>query len=58
MAEARAGQAGQRRVKLMRIRDGWLGRQLRRFVRSDDGAAALEFALVLPPLCIILVGMF
>lgn len=42
----------------MRIRDGWLGRQLRRFVRSDDGAAALEFALVLPPLCIILVGMF
>ncbi|HUL08520.1 MAG TPA: TadE/TadG family type IV pilus assembly protein [Candidatus Acidoferrum sp.] len=42
----------------MRIRDGWLGRQLRRFARSNDGAAALEFALVLPPLCIILVGMF
>jgi Flp pilus assembly protein TadG len=42
----------------MRIRDGWLGRQLRRFARSNDGAAALEFALVLPPLCLILVGMF
>lgn len=42
----------------MRIRTGWLGRQLRRFRRSDDGAAALEFALVLPPLCLILVGMF
>ena len=42
----------------MRIRDGWFGRQLRRFARSNDGAAALEFALVLPPLCLILVGMF
>jgi Flp pilus assembly pilin Flp len=42
----------------MRIRDGWLSRQLRRFARSNDGAAALEFALVLPPLCLILVGMF
>jgi len=42
----------------MRIRDGWLGRQLRRFARNNDGAAALEFALVLPPLCLILVGMF
>jgi Flp pilus assembly protein TadG len=42
----------------MRIRDGWLGRQLRRFARNDDGAAALEFALMLPPLCLILVGMF
>ena len=42
----------------MRIRDSWFGRQLRRFARSNDGAAALEFALVLPPLCLILVGMF
>ena len=42
----------------MRIRDGWLSRQLRRFARNNDGAAALEFALVLPPLCLILVGMF
>lgn len=42
----------------MRIRDGWFGRQLRRLARSNDGAAALEFALVLPPLCLILVGMF
>ena len=42
----------------MRIRDGWFVRQLRRFSRSNDGAAALEFALVLPPLCLILVGMF
>ena len=42
----------------MRIRDGWFGRQLRRFARNNDGAAALEFALVLPPLCLILVGMF
>jgi len=42
----------------MRIRDGWFGRELRRFARSDDGAAALEFALVLPPLCLIIVGMF
>jgi Flp pilus assembly protein TadG len=42
----------------MRIGNGWLGRQLRRFRRSNDGAAALEFALVLPPLCLILVGMF
>ncbi|MGE0118598.1 MAG: TadE/TadG family type IV pilus assembly protein [Dongiaceae bacterium] len=42
----------------MRIGNGWLGRQLRRFGRSNDGAAALEFALVLPPLCLILVGMF
>jgi hypothetical protein len=42
----------------MRIRDGWFARQLGRFARSDDGAAALEFALVLPPLCLILVGMF
>jgi Flp pilus assembly pilin Flp len=42
----------------MRIRDGWFARQLRRFARSNDGAAALEFALVLPPLCLILVGMF
>lgn len=42
----------------MRIRDGWFGRQLRRFARDNDGAAALEFALVLPPLCLILVGMF
>jgi hypothetical protein len=41
----------------MRIRDGWFGRQLRRSARNDDGAAALEFALV-PPLCLILVGMF
>ena len=42
----------------MRIRDGWFGRQLRRFARNNEGAAALEFALVLPPLCLILVGMF
>ena len=42
----------------MRIGNGWLGQQLRRFRRSNDGAAALEFALVLPPLCLILVGMF
>ncbi len=42
----------------MRIRDGWFARQLRRLARSNDGAAALEFALVLPPLCLILVGMF
>ncbi len=42
----------------MRIRDGWFVRQLRRLARSNDGAAALEFALVLPPLCLILVGMF
>jgi Flp pilus assembly protein TadG len=42
----------------MRIRDGWFRRQLRRFARSNDGAAALEFALVLPPLCLILLGMF
>src|SRR6185312_16061824 len=49
---------GQRRVKPMRIRDAWFGRQLRRFARDNDGAAALEFALVLPPLCLILVGMF
>jgi Flp pilus assembly pilin Flp len=42
----------------MRIRDSWFGRQLRRFARSNDGAAALEFALVLPPLCVIIVGMF
>src|SRR5882672_11644047 len=49
---------GQRRVRLMRIRDGWFGRQLGRFARNDKGAAALEFALVLPPLCLILVGMF
>src|SRR5215813_5157034 len=45
-------------VRLMRIRHGWLSRQLRRFARNNDGAAALEFALVLPPLCLILVGMF
>jgi Flp pilus assembly pilin Flp len=42
----------------MRIRNGWLARRLRRFARSNEGAAALEFALVLPPLCLILVGMF
>lgn len=42
----------------MRIRNGWFCRQLRRLGCSDDGAAALEFALVLPPLCMILVGMF
>lgn len=42
----------------MRIRDGWFRRQLRRFARNNDGAAALEFALVLPPLCLILLGMF
>jgi hypothetical protein len=42
----------------MRIRDSWFGRQLHRFARCRDGAAALEFALVLPPLCLILVGMF
>ena len=42
----------------MRNRDGWFRRQLRRFAHSNDGAAALEFALVLPPLCLILLGMF
>jgi Flp pilus assembly protein TadG len=42
----------------MRIRNGWFARQLRRLARNNDGAAALEFALVLPPLCLILVGMF
>jgi Flp pilus assembly protein TadG len=42
----------------MGMRIGTLGRKLRQFVRCRDGAAALEFALVLPPLCLILVGMF
>ena len=42
----------------MRIRNSGFARQLRRFVRGHEGAAALEFALVLPPLCLILVGMF
>jgi len=42
----------------MRMRVRALGRKLRQFVRCRDGAAALEFALVLPPLSLILVGMF
>src|SRR5215475_2691943 len=42
----------------MRVGNGWLARQLRRFATSGDGAAALEFAMVLPPLCLILLGMF
>ena len=32
----------------MRMGQGWLARQLRRFATDRDGAAALEFALVLP----------
>lgn len=43
---------------MRRIRDSWFGRQLRRFAGCREGAAALEFALVLPPLSLILVGMF
>jgi hypothetical protein len=43
---------------MTRIRDIWLCRQLRRFGRCREGASALEFALVLPPLCLLLVGMF
>jgi len=42
----------------MRVGQGWLTKQLRRFAADRDGAAALEFALVLPPLCLILLGMF
>lgn len=42
----------------MRMRNSWLVGQLRRFAGCRDGAAALEFALVLPPLSLILVGMF
>jgi Flp pilus assembly protein TadG len=42
----------------MRVGQGWLAKHLRRFVADRDGAAALEFALVLPPLCLILLGMF
>jgi len=47
-----------RRTRLMRVGQGWLTKQLRRFAADRDGAAALEFALVLPPLCLILLGMF
>lgn len=42
----------------MRIRDSRLCRQLRRFAGCREGASALEFALVLPPLCFLLIGMF
>lgn len=42
----------------MRRRIESLGRKVRQFIRCRDGAAALEFALVLPPLSLILVGMF
>jgi len=42
----------------MRTGHGWFVRQLGRFARCRDGAAALEFALVLPPLLLILLGMF
>jgi Flp pilus assembly protein TadG len=42
----------------MRIRNSRLYRQLRRFAGCREGASALEFALVLPPLCFLLVGMF
>jgi Flp pilus assembly pilin Flp len=42
----------------MRIGDIWLCRQLRRFAKDREGASALEFALVLPPLCFLLIGMF
>ena len=43
---------------MKRIRDRWLCRQLRRFAGCREGASALEFALVLPPLCLLLIGMF
>jgi TadE-like protein len=43
---------------MTRIRNSWFVLQLRRFAACRDGAGALEFALVLPPLCLLLVGMF
>jgi Flp pilus assembly pilin Flp len=42
----------------MRAEQGRVRRAFHRLWRDRDGAAALEFALVLPPLCLILVGMF
>jgi hypothetical protein len=42
----------------MRTRNSWFGRQVRRLVECREGGSALEFALVLPPFCLLLVGMF
>jgi Flp pilus assembly pilin Flp len=54
----RSGGAREQRGVAMRSRKGGLRRALLRLWRDRDGAAVLEFALVLPPLCLILIGMF
>jgi hypothetical protein len=50
--------AREQRGVAMRSRKGGLRRALLRLWRDRDGAAVLEFAMVLPPLCLILIGMF
>jgi Flp pilus assembly protein TadG len=42
----------------MRARQTRFSKALRRLWQDRSGAAVLEFALVLPPLCLILIGMF
>jgi Flp pilus assembly pilin Flp len=42
----------------MRARQTRFSKALRRLWQDRNGAAILEFALVLPPLCLILLGMF
>jgi Flp pilus assembly pilin Flp len=42
----------------MRARQSRFRKAFRRLWQDRSGAAVLEFALVLPPLCLILVGMF
>jgi hypothetical protein len=42
----------------MHARQSRFRKALRRLWQDRNGAAVLEFALVLPPLCLILVGMF
>jgi hypothetical protein len=56
--EPAAARTTEAEAKMMRIRNSRFVRQLRRFAACRDGASALEFALVLPPLCLLLIGMF
>jgi Flp pilus assembly pilin Flp len=42
----------------MRARQARFRKALRRLWQDRSGAAILEFAMVLPPLCLILLGMF